>query len=434
MEFGLGVRAGAVFRAFRHRNYRLFFFGQGVSLIGTWTQQVALSWLVYRLTGSTLLLGVVAFSNQIPTLLLGPFAGVVADRFDRKRLLLWTQGLSMAQALALAALVLTGAVEPWHIVVLSIFIGTVNAFDIPIRQSFVIEMVERREDLGNAIALNSALFNSARFIGPSLAGILISTVGEGICFLINGISYVCVLAALQAIRAVQKERRRQNGPLWVEFREAVDHARNFKPIIAILALLSVFSIAGAPYMVLMPAYAKDVLHGSANTFGFLMSSAGIGALASTLYLASRKNAHGLIKVIPAAAGACGFAIAAFALSRSFTFCVVFLFLTGFSMMTHVASSNTIIQTIVDEDKRGRIMSLYAMSFMGVMPFGSLAAGSIAGKIGVQNTLLLGAACCIGGALIFALKLPTLVERLKPVFACDEIDPLPKPPSKPSRWS
>jgi MFS family permease len=434
MKFGLGVRVGAVFRAFRHRNYRLFFFGQGVSLIGTWTQQVALSWLVYRLTGSTLLLGVVAFSNQIPTLFLGPLAGVVADRFNRKQLLLWTQGLSMAQALALAALVLTGAVEPWHIVVLSIFIGTVNAFDIPIRQSFVIEMVERREDLGNAIALNSALFNSARFIGPSLAGILISTVGEGFCFLINGISYVGVLAALQAIRAAQKERRRQNGPLWVEFREAVDHARNFKPIIAILALLSVFSIAGTPYMVLMPAYAKDVLHGSANTFGFLMSSAGIGALASTLYLASRKNAHGLIKIIPAAAGACGFAIAAFALSRSFTFCVVFLFLTGFSMMTHVASSNTIIQTIVDEDKRGRIMSLYAMSFMGVMPFGSLAAGSIAGKIGVQNTLLLGAACCIGGALIFALKLPALVERLKPVFACDETDPLPKLPSKPGRWS
>jgi MFS family permease len=413
MKLGLGVRVRTVFRTFRYRNYRLFFFGQSVSLIGTWTQQVALSWLVYRITGSTLLLGVVAFSNQIPTLFLGPFAGVVADRYNRKHLLLWTQGLSMVQALVLAALVLTGAIEPWHIVALSLFIGTVNAFDIPIRQSFVIEMVESREDLGNAIALNSAMFNSARFIGPSVAGILISTLGEGICFLLNGISYVAVLAALQAIRVAEKEKRTQNGPVWGEFREAIDYARNFKPIIAILALLSVFSIAGAPYMVLMPAYAKDVLHGGAHTFGFLMSAAGIGALSATLYLASRKNAHGLIKVIPAAAGACGFAIAAFAFSRSFTLCIFFLFLAGFSMMTHIASSNTIIQTIVDEDKRGRIMSLYAMSFMGVMPFGSLLAGGIAGKIGVQNTLLLGAACCIGGALIFASKVPVLVERLKP---------------------
>ncbi|SPJ15942.1 Major facilitator superfamily MFS_1 [Syntrophobacter sp. SbD2] len=365
----------------------------------------------------------VAFSNQIPTLFLGPLAGVVADRFNRKQLLLWTQGLSMVQALVLAALVLAGAIEPWHIVALSIAIGTVNAFDIPIRQSFVIEMVENREDIGNVIALNSAMFNSARFIGPMVAGIMISTVGEGVCFLINGISYVAVLAALQAIRVAGKERRRKTGPFWGEFREAIDYARNFKPIIAILALLSIFSIAGAPYLVLMPAYAKDVLHGGAHTFGFLMSAAGIGALSATIYLASRKNAYGLIKVIPAAAGAFGLAVAAFALSRSFTFCVFFLFLAGFSMMTQIASSNTIIQTIVDEDKRGRIMSLYAMSFMGVMPFGSLVAGSIAGKIGVQNTLLLGAACCIGGALIFASKLTMLCNLLRPLFAdmniCEE---------------
>jgi MFS family permease len=240
---------------------------------------------------------------------------------------------------------------------------------------------------------------------------------------------VAVLAALQAIRVAEKERRRQNGPLWGEFREAIDYAFNFKPIIAILALLSVFSIAGAPYMVLMPAYAKDVLHGSANTFGFLMSSAGIGAISATLYLASRKNAHGLIKVIPAAAGACGIAIAAFALSRNFTLCVFFLLLAGFSMMTHIASSNTIIQTIVDEDKRGRIMSLYAMAFLGVMPFGSLLAGSIAGKIGVQNTLLLGAACCIGGALIFASKLPVLSKLLRPVFANMEIREAEQPKSE-----
>jgi len=404
-------RAKFIFRAFRHRNYRLFFFGQGISLIGTWTQQVALSWLVYRLTGSTLLLGAVAFCNQIPMLFLGPLAGVAADRLSRKKLLLWTQALSMVQALLLASLVLTGAVRPWHIIVLSVFIGAVNAFDIPLRQSFVIEMVEGRDDLGNAIALNSALFNSAHFIGPAVAGILISAFGEGVCFLVNGISYLAVLAALQAVRVAKKERRRQNGPIWGEFREAVDYVRNFKPIVAILALLSLYAIAGAPYGVLMPAYVKDVLHGSAHTFGFLKSSGGIGALSATMYLASRKDARGLIQLIPAAALACGIAIGSFALSHSFTLSVFFLYLAGFSVMTHIASSNTIIQTIVDEDKRGRIMSLYAMSFMGVMPFGSLLAGSVAGKIGVQNTLLLGASCCIAGALIFASKLPVLVKRL-----------------------
>src|SRR5208337_323716 len=355
-------------------------------------------------------------SNQIPTLFLGPFAGVAAVRWKRKRLLLWTQSLSMLQALILAALVLTGAIHTWHIIALSLFIGIINAFDIPIRQAFVMQMVERKEDLGNAIALNSAMFNSARFIGPMVAGILISMLGEGVCFLLNGISYLAVLASLAAIRVAPRQNHNGKAPVLREFYEGIRYAFDFKPIIAILALLSVFSIAGAPYMVLMPAFAKDVLHGGAHTFGFLMSAAGIGALSATMYLASRKNAHGLIKVIPAAAGAFGFAIAAFAFSRSFTFCVFFLFMAGFSMMTQIASSNTIIQTIVDEDKRGRIMSLYAMSFMGVMPFGSLVAGSIAGKIGVQNTLLLGAACCIGGALIFASKLSMLCKQLRPVLA------------------
>lgn len=415
MKFGLGDRVKQVLRAFRHRNYRLFFFGQGISLIGTWTQQVALSWLVYRLTGSALLLGVVAFSNQIPTLFFGPFAGVVADRFNRKHLLLWTQALSMLQALVLAALVLTGVVVPWHIVALSIFIGTINAFDMPTRQSFVIEMVEGREDLGNAIALNSALFNSARFIGPSVAGILVSTVGEGICFLLNGISYVAVLAALQAIRVSEREVRREKGPLWAEFREGLQYVAGFKPILAILALLSLFSIAGSPFMVLMPAFAKDILHGNANTFGFLMSAAGIGALSATMYLASRDSANGLIKLIPVASGTFGIGIAAFALSRSFSVAMVFLFVAGFSMMCQIASSNTIIQTIVDEDKRGRVMSLYAMAFLGTMPFGSLLAGSVAHTLGVPDTLLLGAACCITGAAIFALKLPMLSEMLQPVF-------------------
>lgn len=389
--------------------------GQGVSLIGTWTQQTAMSWLVYRITGSTLLLGLVAFSNQIPTLFLGPFAGVVADRWERKRLLLWTQGLSMLQALILATLVLTGAARTWHIIALSLFIGIINAFDIPIRQSFVVQMVEKKEDLGNAIALNSAMFNAARFIGPSLAGILISTVGEGVCFLLNGISYIAVLASLAAIRVAPRQNHNGKAPVLREFYEGIRYAFNFKPIIAILALMSAFGIAGSPYLVLMPAYAKDVLHGGAHTYGFLMSAAGVGALLATMYLASRKNAHGLITIIPAAAVACGLAIGAFALSRNFAVSIICLFLAGFGMMTQIASSNTIIQTIVDEDKRGRIMSLFAMSFMGIMPFGSILAGSVANRIGVQFTLLLGAGLCIIAATIFALKLPMLCKQLKPVM-------------------
>jgi MFS family permease len=403
-------------RAFHYRNYRLFFMGQGISLIGTWTQQVAVSWLVYRLTGSTLLLGTVLFCNQIPMFFLAPFAGVVADRWERKRLLLLTQTLSMIQALALAALVLTSAVRNWHIVALSLFIGTVNAFDVPIRQAFVSEMIEKKEDLGNAIALNSAMFNSARFIGPSVAGILISTLGEGICFLLNGISYVAVIIALAAIRVSPRKLKDGKAPVLRELREGIIYAYNFKPILAILLLLAAFSLAGGPYIVLVPVYAKDILHGEAHTFGFLMSATGIGAVSSTIYLASRKSVHGLVRKIPIATGVCGLAISAFALSRNFTFSPVCMFLMGFGMLTQIASSNTIIQTIVDEDKRGRVMSLFAVALLGMMPFGSLLAGAVAEKIGVQDTLLLGAALCMVSALVFAARLPRLTEQLRPVFA------------------
>jgi MFS family permease len=415
MKLTDGARLKLLIRAFQYRNYRLFFVGQSISLIGTWTQQVAMSWLVYRLTGSAFLLGAVAFCNQIPTFFLSPFAGVMADRWNRQRLLLCTQALAMIQAMVLSALVLTDTIRTWQIVGLSIFIGIVNAFDIPARQSFVVEMVDKKEDLGNAIALNSAMFNGARFIGPSMAGILISTLGEGICFLLNGISYVAVLMALAAIEVKPRQDREGKTHVWHELCEGVAYAYNFKPIMAILSLLAVFSLAGSPYVVLMPVYAKDILHGGAHTFGFLMSAAGIGALASTMYLASRKSVLGLGMVIPIAAGVCGVGIAAFAISRSFTLSLVFLFLAGFGMMTQIASSNTIVQTIVDEDKRGRIMSLYAMSLMGMMPFGSLLAGTVAGRIGVQNTLLLGAAFCIIGASIFAGKLRQLRELVRPIY-------------------
>ena len=405
-----------MFRAFRYRNYCLYFFGQGISLVGTWTQQVALSWLVYRLTGSMLLLGTVAFCNQVPTLLFGPLAGVVADRLDRKRLLQWIQTMAMVQAFLLAALVLARIIKPWEIITLSILLGTINAFDMPTLQSFVTTLIENKDDLGNAIALSSAMFNCARLIGPAIAGVLISAFGEGICFLVNGISFLAVLASLQAIKVEKKKGPGKKGPLLGEFREAVVYAIRFEPIIAVLVLLSVFALAGAPYIVLMPAFAKDILHGDSNTYGLLMSFSGLGAVTGTFYLASRKNAHGLVNVIPAAVGTYALSLAALALLHTFAPCAVLLFIAGFSIMIHMAASNTIIQSVVDEDKRGRVTSLFAMSFMGVMPFGSFLAGSLAAKIGVRVTLIAGASLCLIGAAVFAGRLPRLGRMLDPVLS------------------
>jgi MFS family permease len=414
-KLSFGVNYGTTFRAFRYRNFRLFSLGQSISLIGTWAQLAALSWLVYRLTGSTFLLGTVAFLNQIPMFLLGPFAGVAADRANRKRMLIWIQGLSMIQALILASLVLTDALMPWHIITLSLFIGVINAYDLPIRQSFLIEMVEGRQDLGNAIALNAAIINIARFIGPPVAGFLISTWGEGICFLVNGVSYLPVIASLFIIRVAERKYPVHRDSLWSEFSEAIRYVWNSKPIIAILGLILVHSIAGSPYQVLMPAYAKDILCGNANTFGWLMASPGIGALLATLFLAGRRSVHGFIWFIPASAGMFGISVAVFGLSRSFSLSFFFLFIAGFSMMIQAASSNTLLQTIVEENKRGRIMSLWSMFFWGAMPFGSILSGSISVKIGVQNTLLIGAGCCVVGAVVFASKLRTLTEQLRPII-------------------
>jgi MFS family permease len=408
-------RTRLLMRALKHRNYRLFFGGQTLSLIGTWMQQIAMSWLVYRITGSALLLGVVGFTGQIPTFLLAPVAGVLADRWNRRRLLLWTQTLSMLQAATLAALVLFGIVQVWHIIVLSLFIGMVNAFDIPARQSFLVEMIEKREDLGNAIALNSSMVNGTRLIGPSIAGVLIAALGEGICFLLNAVSYMAVIAALAAMRVKPKETQAHKKPILHELREGIHYAYNVMPIKAILLLLAVVSLMGMPYTVLLPVFAKDVLHGGANTFGFLMAAAGIGAFVSAILLASRKSVLGLGKIIPLAAGVFGLGVASFALSRSLWLSLFLLFLAGLGMMAQLASSNTILQTIVDDNKRGRVMSLFTMSFMGMTPFGSLLAGVLAGKIGVTNTLLLGGSTCFLGALIFASKLRMLRDRIRPIY-------------------
>jgi MFS family permease len=403
-------------RALRSRNYRLFVAGQSVSLVGTWMQQVAMSWLVYRLTGSAMLLGVVGFTSQFPSLLISPVAGVLADRWNRRRLLIATQTFAMLQAAFLAVIVLTGAVQVWQIILLSLFLGVVNACDIPIRQSFLVEMVEHRQDLGNAIALNSSMVNGARLIGPSIAGMLVATVGEGICFALNAVSYLAVIMALLAMRiSPASHQGRPRRHMLHELREGFVYAYTFAPIRSILLLIALVSLMGMPYIVLVPVFAKEILHGDAHTFGFLMAAAGSGALAGTLYLASRRSVLGLGRVIVRATGIFAAGIFVFALSSNFILSLATMALAGFGAITLIASCNTILQTILDEDKRGRVMSFFTMAFIGIAPFGSLGAGTMAGIIGPRDTLLVGSAGCLVGAAIFARQLPRIREKVRPIY-------------------
>jgi MFS family permease len=400
--------------ALQYRNYRLFFGGQGISLIGTWMQRIAMWWLVYRLTNSPFLLGVVGFTGQIPIFVLTPFAGVLADRMNRQRVLVVTQTLAMIQAFILAVLVLTGAIVVWHIISLSIFLGVIDAFDMPVRQSFMVEIVQTK-DLGNAIALNSSIVNSAQLLGPSIAGILIASMGEGVCFLFNAISYLFVIASLLAMKITSKKMEAQNTHVLQGIGEGFSYAFGFAPIKSILLLLALVSLIGMPFRVLMPIFAKDILHGGPHTLGFLMGSSGLGALVGSIYLASRKSVLGLEKWIALAASVFGIGLMAFSLSRVFWFSLFLIFLASFGVMVQLASSNTVLQTIVDEDKRGRVMSFYAMALRGMAPFGSLLAGGLAGRIGAPNTLMIGGVSCFLGALVFARKLPLLREMVRPIY-------------------
>jgi len=376
-----------------------------------------MSWLVYRLTGSAFLLGVVGFTSQIPTFLLAPVAGVLADRWNRRRLLIITQALAMFQAALLASVVLSGIVQVWHLIVLSLLLGVVNAFDIPIRQSFVVELVSHREDLGNAIALNSSMVNGARLIGPTIAGLLVASVGEGVCFILNSVSYLAVLLALVAMRIDSGTHRRQQGRhMYHELREGVIYAFGFGPIRSILLLVALVSLTGMPYTVLVPVFAQKILHGGAHTFGFLMTAGGCGALAGTVYLASRRSVLGLGRLIVLATVFFATGMAAFALSSNIILSLLALVVTGFGAMTLVASCNTILQTILEEDKRGRVMSFFTVAFMGMAPFGSFGAGVMADIIGPRETLLLGAGCCLAGAIIFARHLPHIREMVRPIYA------------------
>ncbi|HEX6558692.1 MAG TPA: MFS transporter [Longimicrobiales bacterium] len=408
-------RVRYMLRALRHRNYRLFFFGQGVSLVGTWITRVATSWLVYRLTGSAALLGVVSFAGQIPTFVLGPFAGVWVDRVDRYRAMVATQVLSMLQSGALAVLALSGVIRIWHILALSVVQGLINSIDIPARQSYVVEMVEGPADLPNAIALNSSMVNGARLIGPSIAGVLVALFGEGWCFTIDAVSYLAVIASLLMMHVQHQQRATRRRPPLHDLRAGFSYVSRFRPVRAALLLLALVSLMGMPYAVLMPIIAARVLHGGPNTLGILMAATGLGALAGALFLAARSSVLGLGRIIAISAALFGVSLCAFSFARSLPLAVGLLVLVGIGFMVQTASTNTVLQTIVDNEMRGRVMSFYSMAFMGMAPFGSLLAGLVAGKIGAPWTIFIGGTVCIAGAAIFARQLPALRAEVRPVY-------------------
>jgi MFS family permease len=411
-----GLSSQLLIRALRHRNYRLFFGGQGISLIGTWMTRVATAWLVYRLTHSAFLLGLVSFASQIPILVLGSVAGVWVDRLNRHKLLVLTQVLSMLQSFALAALALEHIITINEIILLNLFQGAVNAFDIPARQAFVIQMVEDPEHLGNAIALNSSLVNAARLIGPSVAGLIIAAVGEGYCFFIDGFSYIAVIASLLAMIVTAPLTEHKHDSVLSELREGWNYVIGFQPIWSILLLLALISLVGMPYTALMPIFAGKILHGGAHTLGFLMSAVGVGALFGAITLAARRSVLGLGRMVPMTAAGFGASLIAFAASQRLWLSLLLLVVTGYCFMQQMASSNTILQTIIEDRKRGRVMSFYAISFQGVAPFGSLIAGAVASRIGAPYTLMIGGATCMVGAAIFASQLPVLRQLIRPTYA------------------
>jgi MFS family permease len=378
-------------------------------------QSVALGWLVYRLTDSAFLLGLVGFSSQIPTFILASVAGVLADRYNKHKILIVTQVLAMLQAFILAFLTLTSSIQIWQILLLSLFSGLINAFDMPTRQSFVIDMVDDRNDLPNAIALNSSMFNAARLIGPTVAGILITAIGEGFCFLVNGISYLTVIAALLMMKIEPLAIIKKNEKILEGMKEGIKYAYNFKPIRVLLLLIGLVSLTGMPYTVLMPVFARDILHGDAHTLGFLFGAVGSGALVGAIYLASRKSVLGLGRWIAIATSVFSLGLLFFSFSREIYLSIGLMLFTGFGMMMQMASTNTLLQTLVDDDKRGRIMSLYVMAFMGTAPFGSFMAGTLASTIGAPLTVMSSGIICLTGAFIYYRNLPSLRKHIRPIY-------------------
>jgi MFS family permease len=409
---GAGAAARRATRSLHARNYRLYFTGQGLSLIGTWMQRVAMAWLVYRLTGSALVLGVVGFAGRIPTLLLAPFAGVAADRWPRRRILYTTQSLSMLQAALLAGLVLSGAVEVWHVVALATALGVLDAFDIPARQSFFVQLIDDPADLGNAIALNSSVFNAARLVGPAVAGVLIAAVGEGWVFGLNALTYLSMLLALAAMRVAPATASTGGASVLRNLREGFAFAWTYPAIRAVLLLVTTVSFFAVPFVVLMPVFATEVLGGGPGTLGVLMTAQGAGALAGALLLAARETTTGLGRIIGLAASLFGAGLLAFGLSPWLWLSIPVLVVAGAGLMVQSAAANTFLQSTVGEAMRGRIMSLYTMAFIGTLPLGSLYAGWMAEHVGAPLTVALGGAIAMAAATAFRRALPALREDVR----------------------
>jgi MFS family permease len=402
-------------RALRHRNFKLFFAGQSISIVGTWMTKLATTWLVYRLTHSSLLLGIVGFAGLIPTFALAPFAGVWIERLNRRQLLVWTQAAAAIQSLSMAALTLAHVIALWEIIALAVFQGLINAFDTPGRQIFLVQMVEDRNDLSNAIAINSSMANGARLIGPAIAGLVIAAFGEGGCFLIDGISYFAVIASLLLMRIKPLDIQRGNASMFEQMREGWQYVSTFRPARTILLFSALLALMGYPYTVLLPIFAGQVLHGGPATLGWLTGASGIGALVSGLSLAVRKSTAGLTRMLQIAAAVLGGALILFGLSDRLWLSLALMVFVGFGLMQVFSASNTVIQSLVPEDKRGRVMSYYVMAIFGTAPFGSLLAGALAHRIGAPYTVFVTGAFCIATSLWFTLELPKVNAIMRPGY-------------------
>ncbi len=406
-------------RALSNRDYRLFFFGQGASLIGTWMQSVAASWLIYRLTGSAFMLGLSGFLGQIPIFLISPVAGVLGDRWSRHRILLIVQIMSMIQAFVLAAVTLSGVVQVWHILALTGILGIINAFEMPVRQAFVIEMIKDRDELPNAIALNSSIFNASRLVGPAVAGAIIAAAGEGVCFLINGLSYIAIIAAFLSMNVIPLKIKRTGKNVFADMKDGFSYAVRFVPIRDILILIALMSLFGMTFPVLLPVFADRVFGGGSHTFGILVSASGAGAFLATIYLAMRKSLQGQGLIMNIGVYTFAFSLMAFAYSDIIYISMLLLVVIGFSMIVVVASSNMVLQAIVDEDKRGRVMSFYIMAFTGAAPVGSLLAGSLSSKAGAPLTVFICGCACFILAAAFSFRLPAVRVLVRQAIARGE---------------
>ncbi|OGA10660.1 MAG: hypothetical protein A2W68_02140 [Betaproteobacteria bacterium RIFCSPLOWO2_02_64_14] len=402
-------------RALRHRNFALFMAGQMCALIGYWMQHVAQSWLLYRLTDSATLLGILGFAGSLPILLLAPFAGLWSDRVNLHRAMFATQILEMLQAVTLAALALAGIIAPWHIITLSMALGILVAIELPLRHAYLLELVGAKEDLANAVAVTSLMANTGRLVGPALAGVAIAWIGEGGCFLINALSFVVVVITFLMIRVKPSARPASRPPLWQDMREGIAYVWGFLPIRFLLLVLALVALLATPYITLMPVLVREVFHGGAEQMGFLVGAGGLGAVSGTLYLASRHNVRGLVRLIVYASLTAGVALVLLAWSGSVWLAAALIAAIGFGILVTSVSTNMILQTIVDDDKRGRVMSFYTAAFLGMTPFGSLVAGSLADVVGVAVTLTLCGIACVAGAIYLARKRPQLREHIRPIY-------------------